>query len=282
MSPRGSGEPGGRRAILEVRWGPLACHKYSLEPHRTVLVGQAEPSELQIPHDKTLDVLQFDLAWDGEKGWLRNRSNQTPMQLNGMAITEGALSHGDWIRAGLTDFSFYLENPPPPSKGEGSANAHVLSALKSRGGSLFAILDAARDPRILELLHGSIDEHRSLYEGPQGDALAEVAPYLVRLHPGSHLLELLVEEGWGKSWGVYVVSPLSFKDLRRHFRRFLFVQQESSEDRLYFRFYDPRTSNIVLPILPPDQHREFFNNITSLILEAHNSTLIQLTTQPHQ
>ena len=46
---------------------------------------------------------------------------------------------------------------------------------------LYAVLDAARDIKILAVLMESKEEHQSLYEGVQGAQLSQVAPYLVRL-----------------------------------------------------------------------------------------------------
>ena len=68
---------------------------------------------------------------------------------------------------------------------------------------LYAVLDAARDIKILALLMQSKEEHQSLYEGVQGAKLSQVAPYLVKLDKDSLLLGSLVLEGWGNNWGVY-------------------------------------------------------------------------------
>lgn len=76
------------------------------------------------------------------------------------------------------------------------SQALTLLRAEADKAPLFALLDAARDRRILELCRESVEEHRSLYDGLEGEKLAEAAPYLVAFEPGSRLLEALVREGW--------------------------------------------------------------------------------------
>src|SRR5262249_47314448 len=117
--------------------------------------------------------------------------------------------------------------------------ASALNALRAEGTPLYAVLDAARDDRIRTLLHESVEESLSLYEGVEGHALAHVAPYLVALPQGSRLLPRLVQEGWEKRWGIFFVCPLTFKEVRRHLRRFLVIADAETRERFYYRYYDP-------------------------------------------
>ncbi|WP_343073672.1 DUF4123 domain-containing protein [Pyxidicoccus fallax] len=158
----------------------------------------------------------------------------------------------------------------------------VHPVLEQQEFPLFALLDAARSERILQML-GSADEQRaSLYTGPEGDALAEVAPYLVALPPGSELLGRLLEEGWGKAWGVFVTSELSFRELRRHFRRFLLVEDELGRS-LYFRFYDPRVLRVFLDTCTPEHRAELFGTaVKRFFVESSDATLCVFDAQPSQ
>src|ERR1700758_3214926 len=91
-------------------------------------------------------------------------------------------------------------------------------------GTSVAILDAARDPKVLETLRKSDQRYQSLYEGAKGEELAEFAPYLVELPSDSALIESLVRDGWGKSWGIFLTAASDYRETRRHFRRFLLVK----------------------------------------------------------
>lgn len=143
----------------------------------------------------------------------------------------------------------------------------VTQLLRRFEGRLYALLDAARDERILRLLKRSSEEYASLYEGPEGEELAEVAPYLVRLEPDSPLLQQLLEKGWGNAWGVYLFSEAPFPEVRRHFRHFLKVQTEEGK-QLHFRFYDPRVLRVFLPTCRPGELRELFGPVTRFVMEG--------------
>jgi hypothetical protein len=151
----------------------------------------------------------------------------------------------------------------------------ALSFLENRQ-PLFAVLDSARDTRILPIVNGAAEQHQSLFEGAKGEKLTTAAPYLVALPTGSKLLNQVIEH-WGQSWGVFLTSRAPFSEVRRHFRRFLLVK--SGEGRqLYFRFYDPRVLRVYLPSCKPVEAGEFFGPVTSYLAEAEEpGTLLEFT-----
>jgi hypothetical protein len=115
------------------------------------------------------------------------------------------------------------------------------------------------------LSHGEL--YYSLYDGPEGEALAEVAPYLVSLPPQSALLAALLREHWGESSVSFVITPADFKSLRRHLRRFLMVEDEQRK-QMYFRFYDPRVLRAFLPTCTADECVDFFGPVSWFVVEA--------------
>jgi hypothetical protein len=145
----------------------------------------------------------------------------------------------------------------------------------SREERLYAVLDVARNERILELLATSADTSRSLYEGAQGDGMAEMAPHLVRFDPGSRLLRRLVLSGWGARWGIFLTSAQPFKDVRRHLRRFLMVEDDRTGEELYFRFYDPDVLRVFLPTCLPGQARELWSDVTAFLFEDEHGELVR-------
>jgi hypothetical protein len=175
--------------------------------------------------------------------------------------------------AGETSFSIYFEAHTPPREAEPldpeiAAEAPRALARLREIHRLYAVLDAARDARILQLLHEAPDDHRSLYEGVPGEALADVAPYLVHFRKDSALLDRIVGEGWGRSWGIFLTASKPFREVRRHLRRFLMVEEDETRERLYFRFYDPRVLREVLPIATVRQEDEIFEGIESFLCEG--------------
>lgn len=118
--------------------------------------------------------------------------------------------------------------------------------------SVFAILDGARNRSIYSKILNSYRESDCLYAGSLSPVLEAAAPHLVRLELGDKLTNELLDEGWGDSWGIYLRAYDSFGSIRRHFRRFLRVQDETGR-KLVFRYYDPRVLRSYLPTCLPDE-----------------------------
>lgn len=268
------------RAIVEIPWGRAAVRKASISPGDRLTVGRSAPARLVVPNDRQMSGVHFELSWDGARCRVRDLGSANGTWLDGQQVTEGNAESGAFIRAGDTVFTLYIEgatvrrlpaDPPALAARKGSA----LAALCAEPAPLFALLDAARDRRVLTLLRESVEEVRSLYEGTAGDALADVAPYLVRLPSGAALLERLVREGWEKSWGVYLTSARPFAEVRRHFRRLLLVKAETARQRLYFRFYDPRVLRVFLPVCNLRQRQELFGEIECFLMEGAQGEVLR-------
>ncbi len=140
---------------------------------------------------------------------------------------------------------------------------------------MYALLDGARDEQIYAGLmrSGREDERCCLYRGTLDPALAQVAPYLVRLHPLAPLTDWLLVRGWGASWGIFVESSASLRELQRHFRRFLMVYDEDGKP-LYFRYYDPRVLRTYLPICQSDELAIVFGPVTHYLMEGESPSLL--------
>jgi hypothetical protein len=159
-----------------------------------------------------------------------------------------------------------------------STRARITSALWPAGArtptSVWALLDLARDRRIHPLLVESRLEFLCLYAGRLSRRLEQAAPHMIELLPGHWFTDRLLEEGWGRSWGVFVTiqDPTI---LRRHLRRFLKVRDEAGRS-LLFRFYDPRVLRVYLPTCRPDELAQVFGPIASYLTEGEGgSTLIE-------
>jgi hypothetical protein len=269
-----------RALIVQVRWGTVAGQKALVRPGQTLKVGRIETNGLAIPSDFALSETDFELTWDGERCLFQNLSGRTDTLLNGEPQQEGVVPHGAWLRAGTTTFSIYHEAYTLDARCEASkphditfSKTLVLDILRGHTDPLYAVLDSAADPRVLVLLRESVEECRSLYQGPKGDALEDVAPYLVHTPIGSKLLGALLHEGWGQHWGIYLTSSRPFHEVRKQLRRFLMVQDDSDQE-LYFRFYDPRVLQGFLSTCSPVQRAELFESI-SCIMTIQDGVLTQ-------
>ena len=282
------------RAIVEVRSGKLVGTKAVIEPGRTLRVGRSERAGIAVAHDDAMSNAHLELSWDGARCRVRDLGSSSGTLLGGRRVTEADVPHGGWIRAGETDLLVYVEERTPPRDDPGdprdaaaarlraarreAADVALAELRKEAGrGKLYAVMNAARDGRILELLREHVEEHRSLFEGTEGEALGDVAPYLTGpLVPGSLLLERLVMEGWGRRWGIYATSWERPRALIRHLRGVLHVKLEEQRGReIWFRFFDPESFAVVLPALTPRQVSEIFGATWRALGEDGSHALVR-------
>jgi hypothetical protein len=134
-------------------------------------------------------------------------------------------------------------------------------------GKVYAVLDGASIPNLLEKLAPHAGEYECLYRGELKPDLASAAPYLVYLPEDSDLTSWILQQGWGKHWGVFVNSPADLPTLRRHFRTFLMVHTSEGMP-LYFRYYDPRVLRVHLPTCNAEELKTMFGPVTAYVTES--------------
>lgn len=211
---------------------------------------------------------------------VHDMSGKMGLYLNGKKVNEADLANGNVLSAGSSSFLVSLsdapfepvaESPPPDAKLAPRLSPvqqdQVLTLLAQFRLPLYAITDAARDPRVRQLLLTHDALYYSLYDGPEGEKLDNVAPYLVSLEPGSTLARALVRDQWGNSSFSLLLSRDDFKSVRRHLRRFLMVDDERGK-KMYFRFYDPRVLRTFLPTCTRPECQDFFGPIAWFIVES--------------
>ena len=152
----------------------------------------------------------------------------------------------------------------------------VRSCLYSEDGvNVYAVLDGASVPGLLNILAREAPEHECLYRGELKPDLAETAPYLVRLSPGAGFTEWVLENGWGNHWGVFAVSHANLSAMRRHFRTYLIVHSSEAKP-MYFRYYDPRVLRVYLPTCNEEELRTVFGPVTRFVVEGEQpDTLLE-------
>jgi len=254
--------------IVESFSGPAAGRRFDLPDGVAVTFGRTERSRFVIPDDTHLSSAHFALECRGEECKIRDLSSTNGTFINGVRITETSISPGAVISAGSCAFKLlrgaveeWLEYSPRQRK--------VLSLLYGDGQQVFAVLDAAREDRLPAFLKAYSVEHLSLYEGETGEQMKDVAPYVALLPKKSQLLPLLMKEGWGKSWGVYLNSDADLAKVRDHLRRLLTVKDEEGH-LMYFRFYDPRVLRVFLPTCTPEENKDFFGPISRFVMEGED------------
>ncbi len=266
-----------RPLILEVLWGPGQGRKAVVGVDQRLSVGSDPAAGWCLDFDTTLPALCFEIYWDGQVADVRGPAD-TSLHIDGHAKHEGRSGHGGWLRIGATDLALTIQHLTPPDEAPTpalcEAAAPVITALTQLPSPRFALLDTIRSRRIHVLLRESPAPWRSLYDGPQGDALAEAAPALVELERDPQLVQALVQEGWDARWGLYLSAPAG-RDLdavRQHLRKFLRVKV--GLETVYFRFYDPRVFATFMPTCTAEERRELLGDLTWYILDERTRGLV--------
>ncbi len=144
--------------------------------------------------------------------------------------------------------------------------------------NVYAVLDGASVPGLLQNLQSHQPEHFCLYRGELAPDMAEVAPYLIHLQPDAEFTDWLVARGWGQHWGIYATSAADIRALRRHFRAVLIVYDEENKP-VYFRYYDPRVLRLYLPTCNAEELTMIFGPVESFLLEDDDAkTMLRFQT----
>ena len=95
--------------------------------------------------------------------------------------------------------------------------------MRTSSGALYGIVDTAIDVRLYDILQAEPDlsEVTCLYDGAPAIRYARYAPYLLKLHDGSPLLQRWLHEGWTQHWGIFLSSEARSKELKRHLKKFM-------------------------------------------------------------
>jgi hypothetical protein len=138
----------------------------------------------------------------------------------------------------------------------------------------YAVLDGASAPGLLGHLQKHRPPYHCLYRGELPPDIAEVAPYLVELHADNPLTKVILSEGWGNHWGVFVQTAADLRAMRKHFRTFLMVNDADGKP-LYFRYYDPRVLRTFLPTCNTREASIIFGPVRSYLMEAADKSIVR-------
>ncbi len=136
---------------------------------------------------------------------------------------------------------------------------------------LYCVLDGANVPNLPMRLYEAKLPNYCLFSGELSPDVVHVAPYVVNLFPNNQFTEWILEEGFGKNWGVFVHCRFSITEMRRHFRSLVSVHDEKGNP-LIFRFYDPRVFRKFIPTCEIEEIKTLFGKVETYFVEAENSS----------
>jgi hypothetical protein len=280
------------RISLLVTAGPGIGRSGQAGPGKPLYVGRGVVAHLRVPEDPSLLNVHFEIECSDSVCRLRDMSGPAGTKVNGELVRAAELKEGDVITAGKSTFE--VRPPaavPPPATGAAPtvirpapATVHsgprpVIDVLRREPDRLFVLLDALRDSAIHSALANGGEKHQALYENPQGEQSAFVAPHLVELTPAGPFTESLLAAGWGKSWGIFLTCKEPFDALLEHLRDCLTVRLVGGKP-VYFRFYDPRVLRGFLPSCTADEGAAFFGPVSAFLIESEQPSALMRLTPP--
>lgn len=302
---------------LSIIAGPYAGQQIQIGDGEVSRIGRTERSDHPLPGDTYLSGAHFEIGCSAQECRVRDLGSSNGTLLNGALITEAVIRSGDHIAAGETTFVVHVEQAEPraiaspllpmqpkrvqpvsPERTERmyasgvqpptqlppapllDAQERARDILMRQTLPLFAVLDTARHPQILDLLtQFSPLNCQLVLNGETGDPPSAHSACVVEiLQNGSAaeqsraqaFLETLLHFGWGKSWGIFCTSDASVGKLCAHVRDFLLVRT-NSQPAVYVRLYDPGILRALLPTCPPQDLSTIFGPIMSCMMESERS-----------
>lgn len=245
-------------------------------------VGRSPVADVYVP-DEWLNDRHFAVYYDGARAVLRDLGSVNGTYVNSAGVTECALSDGDQVAAGQTFFAVSLrpdaELAAPDDDGELTPEElyegmrheprdRVRWALRDEEMPLYAVVDVAREPDLLEKINRSGEQFCAFDETADPGEPGEVAPVLVTLSRDTELLVDVVEDSWGRGTAVFLTSPEPFHEVYAH----LVGQVEYADDGAVRAtpFHKPDVLYETLARLAGDEVDEFFGPVTAWLAESEN------------
>ena len=152
-----------------------------------------------------------------------------------------------------------------------AASIEELKQVAVRG-QLFAILDACDAAQVpSKAIELGPEQAVCLYNGRAKRDFWGFAPYLAVCD--EVLVDWIHETLWDHPWGIFVESNADLEALRKHFRKFLLVENPQGK-QVYFRYYDPRVLKSFLPVCNTEEVREMFGPVNRYALNTSAQDLI--------
>ncbi|WP_235163329.1 DUF4123 domain-containing protein [Serratia fonticola] len=141
----------------------------------------------------------------------------------------------------------------------------------------YAVIDAMVKSDISVLLEAYDTQWECLWKGESQEHFAFYAPYVVKIESGTPFATWLIDQGWGKDWGIFIRSYLPLEKVVRHLRKFNQLYSEVDKRWVMFRYYSPDVVKTYIPFLPARDFAEFTQGLTQIIAEnTQNNSVVFL------
>lgn len=294
--------------LLVVQSGFSSGRQVCLPRGKQVCVGRSSQADFAFAKDSFISGTHFLLENDDDNCWITDLNSRNGTYVNGSKVQRSRLNNGDTIMAGHTVFLVQLKTedaeitrdasshfsrardtnvePQPITSDitqEELAARHrqdrLLQLFRGEFQPLYAVLDQEADKKLLARIYSSDAHFESLgdhsAEAREDSAITHPKLYLTRLFGDSVLLDMLVREGWGRNWGIYVTYLGGLTVLTRHLYELL---QAPTGDEKHFSYYNPRVLREYLQKCTQEEALRCMGPIENLLLEdEHPDHLLEFS-----
>lgn len=265
------------RVVFKVLQGNGSVDEIILGPAESARIGSDAQWCDYAFEDNLMSAVHMVLYCDQANAHVRDLNTRGGTRRNGMLVTSAQLNHGDRVTAGNTTLQVSIEKEEEKKEADQEEEAkeeptqspvvqRLLAGLRQTREPVFLLVDCARDAKILTLLGEHAADAQTLFNGPNLGTMIPFSPHLVAIDKQGKLIEDLLQEGWGKSWMVFVLGHEPFAILRDHLRELLLVESPEGKE-IFFRYYDPRILRRFLPACSPAEARQFFGPVVQFWTE---------------
>ncbi|MBL8603332.1 MAG: FHA domain-containing protein [Myxococcales bacterium] len=271
-------------ATLTILTGPGAGHALVADGPAPRTVGRSPEASLTV-EDPYLSDVHFAIWCDARGVYARDLESYYGTFVNQQAVREVALRDGDTIQAGQTLFSVRVADVPVVTPAEAAERedlnlADMMAGLRSKPYDcarwvlqseslpIYAILDVAHDPGLLDLANESHEAFCAFDETRDLMNLGDFAPMLMHLTPASRALSRAVEVTFGTGNAIFLHCDLPFSEVFGHLSQFVAFDEEGMLTTR--QFYDPVVLDQWLSNCSLDEARAFFGPIRTFFAERED------------
>jgi pSer/pThr/pTyr-binding forkhead associated (FHA) protein len=283
--------------LLVVQSGFSPGRQVFLPRGKQVRVGRSSQADFAFAKDSFISATHFLLENNEDSCWVTDLNSRNGTYVNGQKIQRSRLNDGDTIMAGHTVFSVQLKSEdaeiardaashfsrmrdtdvkPVPVTSDITPAAfaarycqdRLLQRLRDGFQPLYAVLRQEADKKLLAHMYDDPDFESLSEKTNQEMQDARPKLYLARLFGDSLLLEMLVRQGWGHNWGIYVTYVGGFNCLAKHLSGLLEIKSGYGVEK--FHYYDPCVLRDYLRTCTPREALCCMGPIDHILLEAES------------
>lgn len=265
---------------LTILSGPHTGHSVSVPMGTPRTFGRDAQSDVVLS-DAYLNDTHFAVYCETDGARVRDLASHNGTFVNDAPVQDHPLRHGDRITAGQTLFRVDLTDVvgavDPLDEDELTVDLIAAGmrqephdrarwALTAEDLPLFAIVDVAKNPELLELLNDSGEQFCAFDETQDADALGPTAPFLTALTPSTPSFAALIDLTWGNAQVIFLTSRAPFIDLYAH----LVAQVDWNDDGSLRHpgWWEPRELVELFAQTHGAHLAEFFGPVEALLAEG--------------